>query len=100
MGCRSVEVKNKERKREKLLEEKENLRFLKQIKSHSLIYQFQLIIIFNNSSFNPDINLSLSLSLIVDENTKTHTQLTHIYHINHQQFSSSTTIIHVFILIS
>ena len=74
-GCGGEEQKEKRFFRKK--KEKENLRFLKQIKSHSLIYQFQLIIIFNNSSFNPVLNLSLSLTLWMK--TQTHTHSTHSY---------------------
>ena len=79
-GCGSEEQRERKKKKEK-----ENLRFLKQIKSHSLIYQFQLIIIFNNSSFNPDINLSLSLWM----KTQTHT------HSNHSYLSYKSSSIHL-----
>ena len=89
-GCRGVEVRNKERKRKK---KKKKKRFLKTIFNHSLICQFQLIII--SITFQSILIQSLSLSLSLWMKTQTHTQLINIYHTNHHQSISSTTTIHV-----
>ena len=88
-GCRGVEVRNKEKKREKakkkLLKEKKKMHFLKTIFNHSLICQFQLIII--SITFQSILIQSLSLSLIVDENTNTHS--------THQYLSYKSSSIHL-----
>ena len=83
-GC-GGEEQRKER------EKKKKDALLKTIFNHSLICQFQLIII----SITLQSILIQSLSLVVDENTNTHTQLINIYHTNHHQSISSTTTIHV-----
>ena len=71
--------------------EKKKIHFLKTIFNHSLICQFQLIII--SITFQSILIQSLSLSLWMK--TQTHTQLINIYHTNHHQSISSTTTIHV-----
>ena len=73
----------------KFLKRKDAL--LKTIFNHSLICQFQLIII--SITFQSILIQSLSLSLWMK--TQTHTQLINIYHTNHHQSISSTTTIHV-----